>query len=40
MKKYSSIEGFILNENLEKDVKIENGQSIHFLPWVKFNKLM
>ena len=40
MSKYNCDEGFILNENLEKDVITDDDKTIHFLPWLKFNKII
>lgn len=40
LSKYTCETSYILNEKIENSVKKENGQMIHFLPWVKFNTII
>ena len=37
MAKYKSEKGYILSENLETTSKINDIQTVHFLPWIKLN---
>ncbi len=38
--KYNCHQAYILSEDLEEDVKLSSSKTMHFLPWVKLNKII
>jgi len=40
LSKYNCPNAYILSENLEEDVKLSLQKTVHFLPWVKLNKII